>query len=64
MSSLSYSQPGTDFEAHFLMLILLCYFNTLLFKTTLVNLVGVGRKSEMSVFPSFVGMFSAPDDGV
>lgn len=46
------------------MLILLCYFNTLLFKTTLVNLVGVGRKSEMSVFPSFVGMFSAPDDGV
>lgn len=46
------------------MLILLCYSNTLLFETALVNLVSVGRKSEMSVFPSFVCMFSAPEDGV
>lgn len=46
------------------MLILLSYFNTLLFKIALINLVGIDGKSEMSVLPSFVCTFSAPDDGV
>ena len=42
----------------------LCNFNTLLFKIALVNLVGVGGRSEMSIFSSFACVFSGPDRGV